>query len=191
MRLFVGVALGETVRAEAASVAEELQRRIDRGVRATWIAPNKMHLTVRFLGHVDDSRVASVLHALEAPLPVAPFEVALGAAGVFPSSGPARVAWIGLRDGLSSLRAMHEEFNRRLQPLGFAPDGRPFTAHLTLARFKTVPRESVRTTREAVRALDVTPAECRVDHATVFQSQLSPKGSTYLPLAHVQCERSA
>ena len=99
MRLFVGVTLDDNVRAEAAIVAHELQRRLDRRVRATWIPPEKMHLTVRFIGHVDDSRVAAVLHALEGPLPIAPFQVVLSVAGVFPQSGAPRVAWIGFARG--------------------------------------------------------------------------------------------
>jgi 2'-5' RNA ligase len=190
MRLFVGVALDDNMRAEAAIVARELQRRLDRRVRAAWIPPEKMHVTVRFIGHVDESRVAGVLDALDVPLPIAPFQIVLGGAGVFPPGGRARVAWIGFREGLSSLRAMHDEFNRRLRPVGFATEDRPFDAHLTLARFKEVPRESDRTTRESLATLQVPAAQCRVDHATVFQSQLSPKGSTYVPLARVRCERS-
>jgi 2'-5' RNA ligase len=188
MRLFVGVTLDDEVRAQAAVVARELQRRLDPRVRATWISPEKLHLTVRFIGHVEDSLVAAVLQALGAPLPIAPFEVVLSGCGVFPSSGPPRVAWIGLRTGLSSLRAMHDEFDRRLARVGFEPENRPFSAHLTLARFKDVPRELARTTREAVDVVHVPAAQCRVDHATVFQSKLSAKGSAYLPLARVGFE---
>ena len=187
MRLFVGATLGDQVRAAGASAAGELQRRLDPRVRAVWVSPEKMHLTVRFIGHVDESGVARVLRALEAPLPVAPFEVVLGAAGAFPSSGAPRVAWIGLREGLSPLRAMHDECNRRLERIGVESEDRPFNAHLTLARFKDVPRDLVRPTRETLAALRVPAAHCRIDHATILQSRLSPKGSTYVPLAHVRC----
>ena len=185
MRLFVGVTLAGEIRLAAAATARELQRRLDSGVRAAWVQPDKMHLTVRFIGHVDDARVAAIVDGLEAPLRLAPFDVVLSGCGAFPSTGPPRVFWIGLSEGLASLRAMHDEFNRRLRPFGFEAEDRPYSAHLTLARVKDIPRESVRTTRGVLAALHVPPARCRVDHATVFQSRLSAKGATYVPLAEV------
>ena len=144
-----------------------------------------MHLTVRFIGHVDDSRVPEVVEALAPPLPLAPFDVALDRCGAFPRSGPPRVFWIGLSAGLEGLHALHDEFNRRLLPLGFAPVERPFNAHLTLARIKEVPRDAAHAARGILMALEVPPARGRVDHATVFQSLLSSKGSTYRALRQV------
>lgn len=190
MRLFVGVALEEHVRAAAEKASRDLQRRLDARVRAIWVATAKMHLTVRFIGQVEDSRVPRILQALEPPLPIAPFDILLGECGAFPRSGPPRVFWIDLRDGLPSLQAMHDEFNRRLSPLGFAPEERAFNAHLTLARVKDVPRDSVRATREALASLRVPPTPGRIAHATLYQSQLSPKGSTYVPLIDVLCDPS-
>ncbi|HYT68506.1 MAG TPA: RNA 2',3'-cyclic phosphodiesterase [Vicinamibacterales bacterium] len=190
MRLFVAVELDENVRAAAEGVARDLERRLDPRVSARWVSVDKMHLTVRFIGHIVDDRVPTVLQALRPPLSIAPFEVALGSCGTFPRTGAPRVFWIGLAEGLSSLQAMHEEFNRRLLPLGFASEDRPFSAHLTLARVKEMPRESGRPTRETIAATRVPAVACRVDAATVFQSLLSPKGSKYAPLLHVPCERN-
>ena len=185
MRLFVAVRLSEDVLSTVEKVAGNLRRRIPPRVRASWIPPEKMHLTVRFIGHVDDSRVPVVTDALAPPLRVQPFEVALDGCGAFPRSGPPRVFWIGLSAGLDGLQALHDEFNRRLSPLGFAPEDRPFKAHLTLARIKDAPRDAARAARDILGSLDVPQARSRIDHATVFQSSLSPKGSTYRPLLHI------
>ena len=185
MRLFVAVELAEEVRRAAEQTARALQRQLDTTLRARWVSSENMHLTVRFIGHVPDDRAATVLEALRPPLRLDPFDVALGAAGAFPSHGPPRVVWIGLREGLPSLTAIHEELNARLRPLGFAPENRPFSAHLTLARVKDVVQGSAAAVRSTIGAIDVSPARCSVNHATVFESRLSPSGSTYSSLLKI------
>jgi 2'-5' RNA ligase len=132
MRLFVAVELDETMRAAAEEAGRQLRVRLDQAVWPAWVRAENLHLTVRFIGHVADDRAREVIEALAAPLPVAPFDVAMSDCGVFPPTGPPRVLWIGLREGLPSLTAMHEEMNRRLVPLGFPPEERAFSAHLTL-----------------------------------------------------------
>jgi 2'-5' RNA ligase len=181
MRLFIAVELDEEVRAVAAGVARDLRERLP-GVAARWVDADKMHLTVRFIGHVEDAQAPAILEAIAAPVALAPFDVELGSCGVFPRSGPPRVVWIGLKQGLDSLQTLHQEFNRRLAPLGFVAEDRPFSAHLTLARVKDAPRGLTRTARATVAATRVPPAACRIDAATVFQSALSPKGSSYTRL---------
>jgi 2'-5' RNA ligase len=185
MRLFVAVEFDEAVRHAADQVAGELRTRLGPRVRASWVVADKMHLTVRFLGNVDDTRVSAVLEALRPPLPIAPFDIALGSCGVFPRSGPPRVFWVGLIDGVISMLSMHDEFNRRLAPLGFTPEDRPFNAHLTLARVKEVRRDLARSVRETVAAARAPAVRCKIMAATVFQSSLSPKGSTYTRLLTV------
>ena len=187
MRLFVGVALAPEVRTAADLVGQEMRRHIGSQMRASWIPPDKMHLTVRFIGHVDDARVPAVLDAVAPPLEIPPFDIDLDRCGAFPRSGPPRVFWIGLSAGLPELEAMHHEFNRRLLPLGFAPEERTFTAHLTLARIKEAPRDAARTARAILATLPVPRVHSRVNHATVFQSVLSPRGSTYRGLLEIPC----
>jgi 2'-5' RNA ligase len=130
-----------------------------------------------------------VLDALAPPLAIAPFEIVLGECGVFPPHGPPRVLWIGVKEGLASLQALHQEFNRRLLPFGYETDTRPFNAHLTLARLKNAPRGTAAIVREALRAVHVPPAAWQVTHAVVFQSVLSSRGSTYRALSSVNLGR--
>jgi 2'-5' RNA ligase len=187
MRLFVAVELGDDLVRVAQETAAALRRQVDPRIRATWVHGENMHLTVRFIGHVADDRAAAILGALEPPLDVAPFDVELGACGMFPPSGPPRVIWIGLADGLPSLSAMHHEFNRRLQPFGFEPDNRPFSAHLTLARIKDAPKGAGAPLRDALRRIPPSGACSQITNATVFESHLSPKGPRYQALLQVPC----
>ena len=173
----------------AATAGEELRQAIGPALKARWVPPENMHLTVRFIGHVDDARAPAMLEALAPPLDLAPFDVELGGCGVFPPSGPPRVIYIGLAQGLPSLAAMHEEFNRRLRPFGFEPEDRPFSAHLTLARIKDAPKGAGTPLREALRHIQPSGARAHVSNATVFQSHLSPKGPRYEALLQVPCRR--
>lgn len=184
MRLFVAVEISGQARQAAADVAGRLRRGLGRAVSARWIEPANMHLTVRFIGHVADERVPRVVEALQPPVSVAPFAVALGSCGVFPRSGGPRVIWIGLRHGLEPLAAMHDEFNRRLRPLGFEPEDRRFSAHLTLARVK----EAHASVRQVITETPVPPAAWQVAAATVFQSLVSSRGARYEPLIRVACQ---
>ncbi len=139
MRLFVAVELGAGMRGAADRFAEQLRRRVGRTLDARWVSAEKMHVTVRFIGHVPDDHVPSMLDSLAPQIAIPPFDVSLAECGVFPLHGPPRVLWIGLGEGVPSLQTLHDECNRRLAALGFPAEDRPFRAHLTLARIKGRP----------------------------------------------------
>jgi 2'-5' RNA ligase len=185
MRIFVAVEIDDAVRAAAEQTIGQLQRNLEGALRARWVAIANMHLTVRFIGHVADDHVPPLLDALRPEVPVSAFDLTIGQCGVFPSSGPPRVVWIAVDEGLTSLRMLHEELNRRLLPLGFEPEDRPYSAHLTLARAQETKRGSNATIRSAIAAMRAPAARCHVTHVTVFESRLSPKGATYHTLLRV------
>jgi 2'-5' RNA ligase len=187
MRLFIAVELDDAVLSAALETARELQHKVEGRVRASWIQPDNMHLTVRFIGEVEEDRAGAVLDVLRPPLGVPEFDLALGGCGAFPSSSRPRVFWIGIARGADALAAMHDEFNGRLELLGFAPEDRPFSAHLTLARVKELIRGSLNVMRDAVESTHPVPAECRIRSATLFRSHLSPKGARYERLLIIPC----
>lgn len=187
MRMFVAVEISDRLRQAAAAAATRIRQDVGRALEARWVDPVNMHLTVRFIGQVDDDRAPDLVKVLAEPVRVAPFEIALGRCGVFPARGGPRVVWLGLTTGLPSLAAMRDEFSRRLALLGIEPEDRPYSAHLTLARVKDLRKEgrgSPAAVREAIEKVDVAPARCRVDRATIFRSHMSSAGSWYEPLAY-------
>jgi 2'-5' RNA ligase len=186
MRLFVAVEIDDRVRRLAGATAETLRVEIGPALKARWVPPENLHFTVRFIGHVDDSRAPALIEALIPTLEVPPFDVELGGCGVFPPSGPPRVLWIGLTQGLASLALMHDAFNERLRPLGFEPETRPFSAHLTLARIKEAPKGAGRIVRDALAHIALPLMRSHVTRATVFQSHLSSRGPRYEPVAFVE-----
>jgi len=186
MRLFVAVEIDDDSRRAAAATAEALRTALGPAFKARWVPPENMHLTVRFIGHVDDDRAPALIDALTPPLAVTPFYLELGGCGAFPQSGPPRVMWMGLTRGLSSLSLMHEACNQRLRPFGFEPEGRPYSVHLTLARIKDAPKGAGAAAREGLRRVTSYTATCYVTRATIFQSHLSPKGPRYEPVGFAE-----
>jgi 2'-5' RNA ligase len=183
MRLFVAVEIDDHARRAAEATAEALRVAIGPALKARWVPVANLHLTVRFIGRVDDDRASAVIETLASPLDIPPFDIELGGCGVFPSKGPPRALWIGLTRGAPSLAAMHDAFNRRLRPFGFEPDARPFSVHLTLARIKDAPKGTGRALREVLGQAAPKLARSHVSRATIFQSHLSPKGPRYEPVA--------
>jgi RNA 2',3'-cyclic 3'-phosphodiesterase len=152
-----------------------------------WVNPEHSHLTLVFLGDVDDARVPAVVEAIGRDVALEPFQITLESIGVFPPRGAPRVLWIGVGAGASLVADLQREIARRVAALGIALEDRPFHPHLTLARW----RDSRPADRG--RALDAAPrgvvARARIDGATLYQSRLSSAGPSYTPLARANLTR--
>lgn len=145
-----------------------------------------MHLTVWFLGEVTEARAGAVLDALKPPIPIPSFTLRISGFGAFPPSGPPRVLWMGVTEGLEGLALLHEHVGTRLQPWGFRPEGRAYSAHLTIARVKESPAGAARTAiRHAVTHEPGDAGTCPIDHLVVVRSRTSPSGAAYEPLLRV------
>lgn len=180
MRLFIGIELDDRLRTAAVEIAESLKRALGRGVDARWIGSENLHITLCFLGEVEESRVESLIRVLDTPFGEAAFDLEINGAGVFPPTGAPRIVWLGVTSGGEALRRVHAELTERLSPLGFEPERRPYSAHLTIARIKEVRRRgSYREIRDAVRNQPAQAARCRIESVTLFRSRLSPKGASY------------
>jgi 2'-5' RNA ligase len=185
VRLFVALDVNEEVRGRVQKIVDRLERRLavaERGSRrpspVRWVSADRLHLTLRFIGEVADPLAAEIEARLAPPFAIAPFEIALAGVGVFPPAGGPRVVWIGLAGGADRVRDVQEETVRRLHDLRLPADDRPFSAHLTLGRFRETGARYRRRLEEVGR---VDAGRCTIDHVTLYQSRLSPKGPTYVP----------
>lgn len=189
MRLFVGVELDAAARSKAAGVMERLRRRLRAAapdLEARWIAPGNLHITVWFIGETPEPRASELEPALSrAPFTTAAFDLELAGCGVFPPSGPPRVLWIGVRRGGESMTELYREVGERLRPFGLLPERRPYSAHLTVARVKSVGRAGSKALRESLAHVRADCGVCPVRAATLFRSRLSPHGAAYEPLLRV------
>jgi RNA 2',3'-cyclic 3'-phosphodiesterase len=189
MRLFVGVELDDRVRSAAGEIAESLKRALGKRVDARWIAPANLHITLWFLGEVEESRVEAITRALDTPFHEGAFDLEIGGAGLFPPSGAPRVLWLGVAAGADPLVRLNQELANRVTPLGFEAERRAYSPHLTIARIKDVPRGApYREIRDAVRKETAGAGRCRIAAVTLFRSRLSPKGAAYEAVLRVPLE---
>ncbi|MBU0516665.1 MAG: RNA 2',3'-cyclic phosphodiesterase [Proteobacteria bacterium] len=190
IRSFIAVDLPPEVRREAARLAERLAAGV-YGVK--WVEPKNLHLTVKFLGGVEPETLDRVERAVATVTAgFSPVELRLAGAGSFPPRGRPRVIWLGVHGHLDRLAGLAAAIETALEPLGFEPEGRPFSPHLTLGRVKKTrkSRSGPGTDLDAGllrgRIMDLAEAQAGifvVRELVLFQSDLSPAGPTYTPLA--------
>ena len=188
MRLFVGIELDEAMRAAADDAAGRLRGRLKREqlhVDARWIPPENLHVTIWFIGEVQDARAHEIQTSLEPAFHIAPFDLGVGGTGAFPPIGEPRVFWFGITAGLDSLQRVYAEVGERFRRLGIEPERRSYSPHLTIARVKDVRRGAAREIRDVLARTPADCGTCRVSAVTLFRSRTSPKGAAYEPLLRV------
>ena len=175
IRAFIAVDLAPATIANIATAIEQLRPRIG-GIR--WVVPNNFHLTLKFLGDIDESKVEPIGAALgDALRPFPRCTINAKGLGVFPNSKRPRVLWVGLEGpGLIPLTARVES---ALVPLGFAPDERAFTPHLTIGRWRQGDRAGKTLEHELQRWSNYEFGISQADEVILFQSVLKPSGAIY------------
>jgi len=184
IRSFVAVELPEAVRAALKRLQQEVKA---GGEGVKWVQPGGIHLTLKFLGYVEEAKVPALAQALtRASKDVGPFEMALSGLGVFPSPSRPRVAWVGLSGGVEELFLLQEGVEKALSPFGFPREARAFTPHLTLARLRegVTPQEAGAFGQAFLRA-SPEAVSLKVDGMSLMKSQLTPSGAIYTCLAFI------
>ena len=180
MRLFVAVNLPDEER-RAVHAATAPLRAVDAPV--TWVAEPNLHVTMKFLGEVQDAQAAAIGVALgEAVKAVKPFDLTLGGGGAFPDSRHPKVLWIGVEKH-PALELLANDIERALSRFGFEPELRPFHPHVTIGRAKkdSAP-EAVRPVADELAQLDYS-GMLVVRSVDVMQSRLGRGGTAYTVLA--------
>jgi RNA 2',3'-cyclic 3'-phosphodiesterase len=177
LRLFAAVDVPDRAKDAVLTVMEPWRERLPGG---RWVKPENWHVTVKFLGRTWPRLVDWVRGQLaEAASTIRPFRLGLGGLGMFPSPGRARVLWVGLDDPERSLLALAAAVEERLGA-EFPPEKRPFSGHLTVARFDPPVRMGEHA--DALSATRPAADPFRVEHLTLYRSHLSPRGARYEPL---------
>jgi 2'-5' RNA ligase len=183
MRAFVAVPIGEQATERVAEVQRGLRGTCEQaGWKVSWVRPENLHLTLKFLGEVEESRIEEIREQLGALEAYAPFDMQLAGVGAFPPARRPRVIWIGVEQGAGDLRGMALDVEERMETIGFSREKRPFRAHLTVGRVK-----QART--PATGVLDgwrqVQAGTSHVREVVLYQSTLHPQGARYSALARI------
>jgi 2'-5' RNA ligase len=183
--------MSETIRAFIAfelppaviSLLDKVQQDLERlKIRARWVRPENVHLTLKFLGdinpdHIDKIGAEMTAAAFESP----PVTLSVRGVGVFPGIKRPRVIWVGLGGDIRSLFAFQSRLEEKLAGAEFPKDKRPFRAHLTLGRIKQAARPAV--IRQMITDYArLSSDEFICDQVFLFKSDLKPSGAVYSKL---------
>jgi RNA 2',3'-cyclic 3'-phosphodiesterase len=184
IRSFIAIELPSQIKAELAQLQGNL--RTSKSTAVKWVDPESIHLTLKFLGNVDESEVPAITKALsEAVKGVAPFSLQLGDPGAFPNIHAPRVVWVGVVGEIGPLVTLHNNIDSVLAPLGFPAEKRAFSPHLTLGRVREEASSGEkRRLGENVTSLK-TEAKLpfKVESLSLMRSKLSREGAVYSRLA--------
>lgn len=185
IRSFIAVELPDEVKL----ALTKLQDRLKSGSRtpAKWVDPSSIHLTLKFLGNISEGMVGRLMAALsEAARGTAPLHLELKGLGAFPNPKNVRVVWVGTTGDVDKLIRLQQAVESGLKPLGFNPEPRPFTPHLTLARLREEATPAAR--QQLGQLITTTGFETTgflVDAIHLMRSQLTREGAIYSRLGSV------
>ena len=153
---------------------------VNTGADLKPVEPQNIHITLRFLGEILPSTVDKIFEEMKKTQFV-PFNIKVHGVGVFPSSNFPRVVWAGITDGSNQLQSIFSQLEPRLQRLGFSPDSKGLSPHLTIARVRSArnkPRLANFVSENQNFEFGIVRAAC----LKLKKSELTPKGPIYSTL---------
>ena len=182
MRLFVALEIPSAVRDNFAALIEDLRKSdapsSKRGPR--WVRPENLHVTLKFIGHVDAAKLNSIHAALAQVRSECPVSIEFRGLGFFSGEKRPRVLWVGAKSS-PNLAALAADIDKRLEPLGIPRETREFTPHLTLARFDP-PGISEKLRAAVKKNLDREFGKLRTSEFHLVESKTKPSGAEYTTL---------
>jgi 2'-5' RNA ligase len=188
LRTFIAIELDETLRQALRTIQNKFKRQMPPDA-VRWVAPDGIHLTLKFLGDTPKERVPEIEAALQrACAGFGPFEFAVEGRGCFPNYRRPRVLWVAVRDRGQVLMRLNKAVEREVAPLGWPTEERGFSPHFTLGR---VTRNADSKAEAAVgQAVEKSVVELvglqKVTEVSLIQSELRPTGAVYRTLLHVR-----
>lgn len=181
MRSFIAIELPEGVKSAISELQQELKKcRAD----IRWVKPDNIHLTLKFLGDTEEKSLGKIVEAAKAACAGnGGFALETRGVGVFPDMRAPRVLWVGISDS-DSLTGLQKDIENGLAKLGFSPEKRRFSPHLTLGRFRSSSgKEGLYDKIEEYKYLSLGLIEVK----TIFliKSDLTPSGAEYTKIAGI------
>ena len=164
-------------------LSEAQDKLVNTGADLKLVKPQSIHMTMRFLGDVHPSMVDAIHEEME-KVSFTPFDVELKGIGVFPNMKYLRVVWAGIHKGANELKKIFDQLEPRLRKLGFRPDPKGFSPHLTIARVRRG-RNKAELIRCVKELADYEFGILRADCLRLKKSVLTPKGPIYSTLKEV------
>jgi 2'-5' RNA ligase len=178
IRAFIAINIDRRIVQKISEAIIQLKRSIPE---VRWVAPDNIHVTLKFLGDIEPTQIDPIANALEQALNLFPrFTINAKGLGVFPALRRPRVLWIGLEG--NQLVKLAAKVEAALEPLGFMPEARGFQPHLTIGRWRQSDGGSKNLMEELERWKSHDYGASQVEAVILFQSVLKPDGALHKPL---------
>jgi len=186
IRAFIAIKLPQEIKAVLANLQTALGAGKDNTVK--WVNPDSIHLTLKFLGNIDAAAVPQITDAMTGSTQnFGPLRLKVTETGAFPGTGSPRVVWVGLTGDVTKLSMIHKSLEGTLAAIGFAPEKRSFSPHLTLGRVRDRAKKDERSA--LARQLSTVKLKIRPEFfarsINLMRSELTQKGAVYTELAAV------
>ncbi len=184
LRTFIAVDVGKAIRDRAVALQESLTR---SGTDVKWVEPENIHVTLLFLGEVDDREVLQVCRAVsDGCVGLSTFSLTVEGVGCFPNPRRPRTLWVGVGDGTQELCALHDALEPPLLDLGcYRREERKYTPHITIGRVKS-DRPTDKLAAALAKHAGWRGGETDVREVLVMSSQLTPQGPVYTVLSRAK-----
>jgi RNA 2',3'-cyclic 3'-phosphodiesterase len=182
MRSFIAIELPQEIKDTLGRLQQKLKT---AGADVKWVEPKNIHLTLKFLGEIDEptkDRISSSLK--EICRSKSAFSISLSSCGAFPTTDSPRVIWAGIKDGDSQVKAIAQHIENNLAQIGLPKEDREFSSHITLGRTRS--SKNRKQLSELLSNLKTLEGSFPAAKLTLYKSTLPPRGPVYEILQEFQ-----
>lgn len=177
IRSFLAFELPLEIKKEVTRISGAVKK---SGLEAGWVKPDNIHLTVVFLGDVNEENIPGIISSVEnVTNKYVHFDISLGGMGLFPDIKRPRVLWLGLNGDIKGLASLRDDLQKSLEAFGIKQEKRSFNPHLTLGRFRKPVKDRNLLRRVIDDYSEISGPEGKIDELILFKSELKPGGSVY------------
>lgn len=176
-RIFVAVDISDEARRKVAAYVETLRNEF-RNARVGWDKPEKLHLTLKFLGDASENQLETLNKIVgEIAGKISKFSLQIAETGIFPTQRNPRVLWIDIIDTAETLAKINNLLEAECEKIGFEKEKRKFVPHLTIGRVCEPNRASGLAKKHLENIFE--PVEFEISEIVIYESKLLPTGSVY------------
>ena len=188
-RTFIGIDISDEIRDGAVALQQALA---NTGAQVKWASPESMHVTLLFLGDVDDRELHAICRAVQEVAAREPaFQLRVSGLGAFPNARRPRTLWAGVAEGGEALGRLHDELETRMLELGcYRKEERGYTPHLTLGRVRGE-SDGHALAGELARRAEWEGGRAAVDEVLVYSSEMERDGPVYTVIGRGELKGTA
>ncbi|PIP20527.1 MAG: RNA 2',3'-cyclic phosphodiesterase [Candidatus Omnitrophica bacterium CG23_combo_of_CG06-09_8_20_14_all_40_11] len=178
MRTFIAIELPKEIKDSLSRLQEQLKA---THADVKWVAPENIHLTLKFLGEIDDKKLEKIVKIIfDTAREKSKFQLRISSLGAFPKIDFPRIIWVGVDIGDKETRGIAEELEQNLAKIGIPKEDRPFSSHITIGRIRSsLNRERLVQDLKNKAELGGQNLDFYATSITLFKSTLTPKGPIY------------